>query len=216
MALRGLPFVVAVAGVAAGWGAARYAGFGPLLWVAILVVLAVVPPAERRLLDRGWLFAGLLLLGSSWLVAEDHETALRLSLLFVLAALLFGLARRVPPDDRLVGLIALGIALTAVVALTQAFGGLERARGMVTDLPPQWREAATVRLGGGRVFGTSALPGHYAALLLLTAPLVVERGWRSVRWRRVGWCVVLALIVVAMVLTRSLAVPAVAAGGRNA
>jgi hypothetical protein len=211
MALRGLPFVVAVAGVAAGWGAARYAGFGPLLWVAILVVLAVVPPAERRLLDRGWLFAGLLLLGSSWLVAEDHETALRLSLLFVLAALLFGLARRVPPDDRLVGLIALGIALTAVVALTQAFGGLERARGMVTDLPPQWREAATVRLGGGRVFGTSALPGHYAALLLLTAPLVVERGWRSVRWRRVGWCVVLALIVVAMVLTRSLAVPAVAA-----
>jgi O-antigen ligase len=211
MALRGLPFVVAAAGVAAGWGAARYAAFAPLLWVAILAVLAVLPPAERRFFDCRWLFVGLVLLGYSWMVAEDHEAAFRLSLLLVMAALLFGLARRVPPDDRMVSLIALGIALTAVVALTQAFGGLERARGMVTDLPLQWREAATVRLGGGRVFGTSALPGHYAALLLLTAPLVVERGWRSVRWRRVGWCAVLALTVVAMVLTRSLAAPAVAA-----
>jgi len=211
MALRRLPLVVAAAGVAAAWGAARYAAFAPLLWLAILVVLAAVAPAERRLLDRGWLLAGLVLLACSWLVAEDHETALRLSLLFLMAALLFGLARRAPPDDRLVGLIALGIALTAVVALTQAFGGLERARGLVTDLPAPWREAAAARLGGGRVFGTSALPGHYAALLLLAAPLIVERGWRSVRWRRVGWGVVLALIAVAMVLTRSLAAPAIAA-----
>jgi len=211
MALRGLPFVVAAAGVGAAWGAARYAAFAPLLWLAILVVLAVVAPAERRLFDRRWLFVGLVLLGCSWMVAEDHEAALRLSLLFVVAALLFGLARRAPPDDRLVSLIALGIALTALVALTQVFGGLERARGMMTDLPPQWREAAAVRLGGGRAFGTSALPGHYAALLLLAAPLVVERGWRSVRWRQVGWSVVLALIAVAMVLTRSLAAPAIAA-----
>jgi hypothetical protein len=209
MALRGLPFVVAAAGVAAAWGAARYAAFAPLLWIAILAVLAVLPPAERRFFDRRWVPAGLLLLGCSWMVAEDHEAALRLSLLFVMAALLFGLARRVPPDDRVVSLIALGIALTAAVALTQAFGGLDRTRAMVTELPPQWREAAAVRLGGGRVFGTSALPGHYAALLLLAAPLAIERGWRSVRWR-VGWSVVLALIAVSMVLPRSLAAPAVA------
>jgi O-antigen ligase len=196
--------------VAAAWGAARYAAFAPLLWIAVLAVLAVLPPAERRFFDRRWVPAGLLLLGCSWMVAEDHEAALRLSLLFVMAALLFGLARRAPPDDRVVSLIALGIALTAAVALTQAFGGLDRTRAMVTELPPQWREAAAVRLGGGRVFGTSALPGHYAALLLLAAPLAIERGWRSVRWRRVGWSVVLALIAVAMVLTRSLAAPAVA------
>jgi len=211
MSPRRLPLVVVAAGLAAAWGAARYAAFAPLLWVAILAVLAVMPPGERRLFERGWVPAGLVLLGCSWMVAEDHEAALRLSLLLAMAALLFGLARRMPPDDRMVSLVALGIALTAVAALTQAFGGLERARGMVTDLPPQWREAAAMRLGGGRVFGTSALPGHYAALLLLAAPLVVERGWRSVRWRRVGWCVVLALIAVAMVLTRSLAAPAIAA-----
>jgi hypothetical protein len=211
MASRRLPLVVAAAGVAAAWGAARYAAFAPLLWLAMLVVVGALAPAERRVLDVRWLFAGLLLLGSSWLVAADHETALRLSLLFLVAALLFGLARRAPPDDRLVGLIALGIALTAVVALAQALGGLEQARGLVADLPAQWREAAAARLGGGRVFGTAALPGHYAALLLLAAPLVVERGWRSVGWRRAGWGAVLVLILVAMVLTRSLAAPLVAA-----
>jgi O-antigen ligase len=211
MAPQRLPLVVAAAGVAAAWGAARYAAFAPLLWIAILVVVGALAPAERRLFDRRWLVAGLLLLGCSWLVAEDHETAFRLSLLFLLAALLFGLARREPADDRLVGLIALAVALTAVVALFQALGGLERARVLVTELPAQWRDAAAARLSGGRVFGTSALPGHFAALLLLAVPLVVERGWHSGGWRRVGWGAVLALIAVAMVLTRSLAAPLVAA-----
>jgi hypothetical protein len=211
MAPQRLPLVVAAAGVAAAWGAARYAALAPLLWLAILLVIGALAPAERRLFDHHWLVAGVLLLGLSWLVAEDHETALRLSLLFLLAALLFGLARRAPADDRLVGLIALGIALTAVVALSQAFGGLERARWLVTDLPAPWREAASARLGGGRVFGTSALPGHFAALMLLAVPLGVERGSRSSGWRRVGWGAVLALIAVAMVLTRSLAAPLVAA-----
>src|SRR5512136_1784190 len=108
MAPQRLPLVVAAAGVAAAWGAARYATVVPLLWLTVLVVIGAFAPAERRLFERHWAIAGLLLLGSSWLVAEDHETALRLSLLFVLAALLFGLARRAPADDRLVGLIALG------------------------------------------------------------------------------------------------------------
>ena len=211
MAPQRLPLVVAAAGVAAAWGAARYATVVPLLWLTVLVVIGALAPAERRLFERHWAIAALLLLGSSWLVAEDHETALRLSLLFVLAALLFGLARRAPADDRLVGLIALGVALTAVVALFQALGGLEEARGLVTELPAPWREAASARLGGGRVFGTSALPGHFAALLLLAVPLVVEHGWRSAGWRRAGWGALLAVILVATVLTRSLAAPLVAA-----
>jgi O-antigen ligase len=210
MALRRLPLVVAAAGVAAAWGAARYAAFAPLLWLVMLVVLGLLAPVERRLLDRRWLFAGLLLLGCSWLAAADHEAALRHSLLFLIAALLFGLARRAPPDDRVVGLIALGLALTATVALAQAFGGLQQARGFVTELPVQWREAAAARLAGGRVFGTSALPGHYAALLLLAAPLLIERAWRSAGLRRAGWGAALALVAVAIVLTRSLAAPVIA------
>lgn len=211
MAPQRLPLVVAAVGVAAAWGAARYAAFAPLAWLAVLIAVGALVPAERRLLDCGWLFAGLLLLASSWLVAEDHETALRLSLLFVLAALLFGLTRRAPPDDVLVGLVALGVALTVAVALSQAFGGLERARVLVTELPAGWREAAYARLAGGRVFGTSALPGHYAALLLLAAPLVVERAWRAAGWRRAGWSAALAGMAFAMVLTRSLAAPLVGA-----
>ncbi len=211
MALRRLPLVVAAAGVAAAWGAARYAAFAPLLWLAMLVVVGLLAPAQRRFFDRLWLFAALLVLTCSWLVAADHEAALRHSLLFLAAALLFGLARRAPPDDRLVGLIAVGVALTATVAFVQALGGLEQARGFVTELPVQWREAAAARLGEGRVFGTSALPGHYAALLLLAAPLITERVWRSAGWWRAGWSAALALIAVAMVLTRSLAAPAVAA-----
>ncbi len=211
MASRRLPLVVAAAGVAAAWGAARYAAFALLLWLAMLVVVGLLGRAERRLLDPRWLFAGLVLLGCSWLVAADHEAALRHSLLFLSAALLFGLARRAPPDDRTVGFIAVGLALTTSVALAQAFGGLEEARGLVTDLPVGWREAAAARLAGGRVFGTSALPGHYAALLLLAVPLVVERVWRSEGWRRVGWAAALAMVAVAMVLTRSLAAPVVAA-----
>ena len=97
------------------------------------------------------------------------------------------------------------------MALTQVFGGLERARGMVTDLPPQWREAAAARLGGGRVFGTSALPGHFAALLLLAAPLVDRTRVAFRALAAGGWSDLLALIAVAMVLTRSLAAPAIAA-----
>jgi O-antigen ligase len=211
MAPHRLPVVVAAVGVAAAWGAARYAAFAPMAWLAILIAVGVLAPRERRLFGRHWLLAGLLLLASSWLVAADHETALRLTLVLVLAALLFGLARLAPPDDRLVAVVALGIALTAAVALLQAFGGLARARELVTDLPEGWREAAAARLSGGRVFGTSALPGHYAAMLLLATPLVVERLWRGVGWRRVVWFTALAGSLTAIVLTRSLAAMGVAA-----
>jgi hypothetical protein len=205
-----LPLVVAAAAVASGWCAARYAAFSPLLWLVILVVVLALASGERRLLDERWLVAGLLLIALSWLVATDHESALRHSLLFVAAALLFGLARRTVSDDRVLGLLALGLALTAVVAFGQALGGLERARGFVDTLPVQWREAALIRLGRGRVFGTSTLPGHYAALLLLAAPLVAERGWRSSGWRRAGWGTVLVAVAAAVALTRSLAALAVA------
>ena len=185
-----LAWLVTGAGVAAAWAAARFAGFAPLLWAVLLVTVLVLPANERRVVDRRWLFAGLVLLGVSWVVASDHELAFAHSLLAVAAVLLFAIARRAAPSDRLVGLLALGVALTSIVALGQALGGLERARALLGTLPPAWHEAATIRLAGGRAFGTSALPGHFAALLLLAVPLVVERGWRSSRWRWAAsrWC----------------------------
>jgi len=78
---------------------------------------------------------GAVLVGCSWLVAADHELALRHSLLFVAAAFLFGVTRLSAPGDRLVGALAVGIALTSVVAFRQALGGLSLARAAVEWLP---------------------------------------------------------------------------------
>ena len=205
-----LPLVVAATGVVSGWCAARYAAFSPLLWLVILVAVLAIPPRERRLVGPGFFGAVLALVALSWVVAADHEGALRLSLLLVSAVLLFSLSRVAVPDDRLLGLVAVGLALTAVVGFDQALGGLERVRGFVDALPAQWREAATIRLGRGRVFGTSTLPGHYAALLLLAAPLLAERAWRSSGWLRAGYGVGIVAIAAAVALTRSAAAVIVA------
>jgi hypothetical protein len=211
MVSRRLSLVVAIAGVAAAWAAARYAIFTPLFWVLLLVTILLLPSHERRLIDRRWFLVVLLVLCLSWLVAADHELAIRHSLLALAAVVLFGLARRAAADDRILTVVALGVSLTAIVALGQALGGLERARTLLGELPVGWREAAATRLSQGRVFGTAALPGHFAALLLLAAPLVVERAWNGSGWRRAGWGVILVLIATATVLTRSLAAPLVAA-----
>ncbi|MGD1146831.1 MAG: O-antigen ligase family protein [Thermoanaerobaculaceae bacterium] len=209
MKAPGLAVVVTAAGVAAGWGSARYPSFGPLLWTTLLVLCLAPPRSQRRFLNPRWLFAGAVLVGCSWLVAADHELALRHSLLFVAAAFLFGIARLSAPGARLVGLLVLGLTLTSVVAFHQASGGLSVARGAIETLPPGWRDAAATRLAGGRVFGTAALPGHFAALLMLTVPLLAERVWRSRGWSRVGWAVTLCVPATAIVLTRSLAAVAV-------
>lgn len=200
-----------LAAVAAAWLAARFAGFMPLLWVVVLAAIVVLPPGSRALLDRRWLLAGSVLLLLSWTVAADHELAFRHSLLALLAALLFALARRAHLDDRAVAALAVGVALTALVALGQAFGGLDRARASLDSFPPGWQAAAAARLSGGRVFGTSALPGHFAALMLLVTPLLVERGWRATRWARMGWGAGFLLLAGAAVLTRSLAAPLIGA-----
>jgi O-antigen ligase len=209
MKMPGLAVAATAAGVAAGWGAARYFSFAPLLWATLLVLCFVPHPRQRRLLDSRWLLTGAVLIGSSWLVAADHELALRHSLLFVAAAFLFGVTRLSAPGDRLVGLLVLGLALTSVVAFRQAVGGPLVARAAVETLAPGWQEAAATRLTGGRAFGTAALPGHFAALLMLTVPLLAERVWRSRGWSRVGWVVSLCLPATAIVLTRSLAAVAV-------
>ncbi len=211
MRARGLAIVAACAGVAAGWCAASFAGFAPLLWAALLLALLAVAPERRRILDPGWSLAGAVLLALGWLVAADHELALQHTLLFAAAALLFGMARIAPPSDRLLGLVAAGLALTSLVAIGQACGGLERAGALVVALPPGWQEAAAVRLASGRVFGTAALPGHFAILMVMTAPLLADRALRAGGWRRAGWAFLLALAVAAVALTRSLAAVGIAA-----
>jgi len=211
MAPRWLPGVVAAAGLIAGWGAARYAFVLPLIWVVMLVGTLALVPAARRLVEARWLLLGVGVLGVSFLAAADHELALRHSLLLVAAALLFGLARRAPLGDGLLAALAAGLALAGPLALAQLAGGLQRAQRLVGELPPAWREAAAVRLGSGRAFGTAALPGHFAALMLLAVPLLVEQARRARGWARGGWIALVAVAAAAVAATRSLAALLVAA-----
>ncbi|HVN74722.1 MAG TPA: hypothetical protein VMT19_00275, partial [Thermoanaerobaculaceae bacterium] len=83
MGSTGIAAAATAAAVAAGWCAARLPSFEPLLFLALLVLCLALPPAQRRLLDGRWVFTGVLLLALSWLVACDHELALRHTLLFV-------------------------------------------------------------------------------------------------------------------------------------
>ncbi len=210
MGARRLAIVAACAGVAAGWCAASFAGFSPLLWAVLLTAVLALPPGERRLAGPGWWLAGATVLALAWVVAADHELALRHTLLFAAAALLFGMARIAVPSGRLLGLVAAGLALTALVAIGQACGGLERAGALLGALPPGLREAAAARLATARVFGTAALPGHFALLMVMAAPLLADRLLRAVGWRRAGWASLLVLAGAAVALSRSLAAVGVA------
>ncbi len=210
MGEQGLAVVTVAAAVAAAWAGAGFGWFLPLLWAVMLVACFALAPDQRRFFDPLWLLPGTAVLGLSWLVAADHELALRHSLLFVAAALLFGMSRRAAPDDRLLGWLAVGVALVSTVGLAQALGGLERARPMVSELPSAWQAFALTRLASGRVFGTAALPGHFAILLVLPTPLLAERVWRAAGWRRVAWGSALALAATGVALSRSLAAVGVA------
>lgn len=205
MLVRSLPVITALTAAAAAWAAARSAAFEPLLWVVLVLGILALPPARRHLFATHWLLAGLGLLGVSWLVALDHELALRHSLLFLGAALLFGLARVVAPGDRILVGLALAIAATSAPALWQWAAGFDHALGEVGTLAPALREAAATRLSGGRVIGTATLPGHCAAMLLLAAPLLAGRMAGAQRLPRAAWAAALLAVAVALALTRSLA-----------
>jgi hypothetical protein len=203
--------VIVLVAAAAAWFAARSAFFAPALWLVLLLTCLALRPADRTLVPTTWLAVGLVLAGLGWLVALDHELAFRHTLLFVAAALVFGLARRSPLSDRQLDVLAVAIALTGIVALAQVTWAGERVQAAVSDLPAAYRELAAERLAAGRAFGTSALPGHFAALLLMATPFLVVGAGRSTRWRRVGWLFTLALAAAAIALTRSLAAVLVAA-----
>jgi hypothetical protein len=191
--------------VLAAWGAARHPAAVPLIWLALTLACLAVPVEERRFVETGWLLCGAVVLTAGWLVALDHELALQHSLAFAAAALTFGLARRAPPNDRLIGIVALLLAATAAVAVIQVSGGLAAARGLVDGLPPALRERAELRLASGRAFGTASLPGHFAALLLLAGPLLIDRAVRTRGGQRLGWWIAVAAVGAGVVLTRSVA-----------
>ena len=189
MSLRGVPAAACGVAALAAWGAARHPAAVPLIWLALTLACLAVPVGERRFLETGWLLAGVVVLTVGWVVALDHELALHHSLLFVAAALTFGLTRHAAPDDRLLGVLAVLLAATSLDAMIQVSGGLDAARELVDELPLVMRERANLRLASGRAFGTASLPGHFAALLLLAGPLLVDRVLHGRGGQRLGWLV---------------------------
>jgi hypothetical protein len=203
--------MLAVAGAGgAAWLAASHGWFLPVLWIGLLLAILALPPSERHLVPAMWLALTVAAAGLSWCVALDHEQAFRHTLVLLAAVLLFGLARIGRPGPRLLSLGALAVAGTSVVAVAQAAGALNAARGSLAALPPGLRERAVERIAAGRPFGTAALPGHFAILLVAMAPLLLERAHRARGRASVPWWLGLIAVAVGVVLTRSLAAVAVA------
>ncbi|MFZ5785190.1 MAG: hypothetical protein ACOY3Y_02005, partial [Acidobacteriota bacterium] len=192
MSPRALAAVSSGLAVAAAWLAVRTAWFSTALWLTLLLAVLALAPRERTLVHRAWVGIGLALLTVGWVVALDHELALRLSLLCVATTLTFGLSRLARLDDRLVTLIGLALVATTAVAFEQVASSFEAARIDVAELPIAQQEAATTRLEGGRAIGTSSLPGHFGAMLMLAAPLLAGGALRARGWRR--WALALALL----------------------
>ncbi len=205
-----LTALVVAAGVLASWGATRWGFCQPLLWLTVTLAWLALPVPARRGLPLSWLVPGTLVLAVGLVVAQDHELALRHTAAFALAALLFALARLAAPEERELRWLALGVAATTVLVFLQVGGGLAAAAASLDALPPGVRGAASIRLGVGRAFGSAALPGHYAALVLTVVPLLWHWAETSRGFRRLLPAAALVAVAPALYLTRSLAVLGVA------
>lgn len=197
--------VVGGLAVAAAWFAAPLPVFGPVLWIVLLLAILSLQPQARFLLGSWQLGLAGLLIASSWLAALDHESAFRHSLLLLAALLLLALARLHPLTEAGVYWVCVAIAATALVAIWQATGGLAAAGLDLEILPPATREAAAARIDVGRSFGTAALPGHFAALLLLATPPLLAALGSGPLWRRGVAAAALGLVGCGVLLSRSLA-----------
>lgn len=200
-----------LAAAAAAWLAAGWGWFVPLLWLALLLTCLALPPAQRRLLDGRWVVLVAALGALSLLSALDRDAAVAHTLTFAAAALLFALARLAAPSGRTLELLAAAVALAAVPALAQGAGALGELVAAVDALPPAMRAAAAARLTSGRAFGTAALPGHFAALQLMTVPLLAAAAARQRGVRRAAFALLALLSCAGIAATRSLAALGVAA-----
>jgi putative inorganic carbon (hco3(-)) transporter len=193
------------AGLLAAWGAARYAWCLTAVALVVLIATLALPPAERRLISVGWAGVGVVVLALAWVVALDHELALRHTLTFVLAAALFGLSRRAGPSDRLLGALALGLAATVAVAAFQLVGRTTVDPAALAGIAPELRTFVVERLAKGRASGTTSLPGHFAVLLVMASPLLWQRLASARGWRRAPWLAGLFAAAAGVVMSRSVA-----------
>lgn len=180
------PWVVALASAAAAFG------------------LVALPQNQRAAPSWLFLLVPTFLLVFSFPVAFDHQRAVELALLFplALAAWTWGASQRL--GEGFWRFAAAAAASTSVVALAQVLGGLQAAGEAVVLLPAAVREVGAARLATGRAFGTLAIPGHFAALQALVAPLLFSWLKQVQGWRRIFPLGFLALSLAGCVVSRSL------------
>lgn len=205
MALRWTSGALVVVAVGAAWFGARAEMFWPIAWIAVALVILAIPVAERRLVSTLTTLLIVFVLAVSWIGGLDHELGLSLGLHVLFLVFVFGLARRSPLDERQLWWLALGVALTSLVALAQTSGGFENLRVAIADVPEAWRERALKRLSTGRAFGTAALPGHFAALQLMVVPILLRAAMRGPRAARFVSAAAVVLALAGVVTSRSVA-----------
>jgi len=206
-----LGWAAAALAVLSAWAGARAAWGVPFLWLGLVLAVLALPVGSRRLGSRCWWIAGTLLGGVNLIAAQEREWWVRLVLVLVAAGIMFVVARLAAPTDNQILVAALGLAATAAVAVWQRAAGFDALHAAIGTLDVPWRLAGLSRLEGMRVFGTAALPGHFAVLALLPVPMLATTAHASRGWRRIAAIAGLVLALTGAVLSRSLAALAVAA-----
>lgn len=204
-------WAAAALAVLAAWTGARAAWGVPFVWLGLLLAVLALPVGSRRLGSRCWWIAGTGLAGVNLIVAQDREWWVRLVLVLAAAGIMFVFARLAAPDDDQIFVAALGLAATAVVAVWQRAAGFEALQTAIGTLDVPWRLAGLTRIEGLRVFGTAALPGHFAVLALLPVPVLAAAAHNARGLRRFAAVAGLVLALAGAVLSRSLAAIVVAA-----
>ena len=136
------------------------------------------------------------------IVGLDRQEALQIVGLTAVAVVVAWNAARRPPrrSERLV--LAVGLSLLGCWAIWQSAYGFDRMLLELDQLPPELRESVRLRLLDGRAFASQSLPGHFAVLLVLAVPFLVERtGKAGLTALQAG---ALLLVLVGLALSRSI------------
>ncbi len=186
------------------WRPAETVVATPLVLAAILLLLTPwswhrTTEPRRGLAGALVLMACLLASGlSGWSPASALSSG---ALIATVAGLVWSASRERPPQW-VPTVLALGLAALGAWAVWQsAIGFDEMGRGLA-DLPEALREAAGARLASGRAFASLVVPGHLAALLATTLPLLVVAAGRR-RWKLAAISG-LVLALTGIVLSRSM------------
>jgi len=175
-----------------------------LACIATALGLLALPKAQRISLPLPFFLVPAFLLALTFPMAFDHQRVVELVPLFplALAAWSWGASQRF--GEGFWRFVATAGAAASLVALAQALGGLQAAGDAVALLPPALREVGAARLATGRAFGTLPIPGHFAALQALLAPLLIAWLKQTQGWRRFLPVGLLVLSLAGCLASRSL------------